>query len=387
MRARYTIFFVLLILASCNRSTKMLQKGDYDAAINKSVKKLIKDPTKNQEINVLERAYRLANERDRNIINELRISGQPDIWEDLFKRYSMMRQRQDVVSRLPYEVLQKINYEKVDYNTEIAEAKNNAAAFYYANGVKLLESGDRMSARKAYNQFSFIRKYFSNYKDVDVKLQQALAQGTNHVIFKMQNHARVALPKDFEAEILKISLSSLNKRWVEFDTQFDEQMYYDYSIFLNLKQIEVSPQNMETEKYKETKKVADGWEYILDNNGNVMKDSLGNDLKRTKYKDITAYITLTKMNKRSVVKGSLDYFDNRSGQLIKTIPITSEFIFDYKSGVFAGEEAALTNKSKAYIKNKPAPFPTDLQMIFDTSEELKRIAFSTVKRDRNRFVN
>ena len=387
MRAIYTIFFVLLLLTSCNRSTKLLQKGDYDAAINKSVKKLIKDPTKNQEINVLERAYRLANERDRNIINELRISGQPDIWEDLFKRYSMMRQRQDVVSRLPYEVLQKINYEKVDYNTEIAEAKNNAAAFYYANGVKLLESGDRMSARKAYNQFSFIRKYFSNYKDVDVKLQQALAQGTNHVIFKMQNHARVALPKDFEAEILKISLSSLNKRWVEFDTQFDEQMYYDYSIFLNLKQIEVSPQNMETEKYKETKKVGDGWEYVLDNNGNVMKDSLGNDMKRAKYKDITAYITLTKMNKRSVVKGSLDYFDNRSGQLIKTIPITSEFIFDYKSGVFAGEEAALTNKSKAYIKNKPAPFPTDLQMIFDTSEELKRIAFSTVKRDRNRFVN
>lgn len=387
MRNIFTSLIIVLLLAGCASSTKLLQKGDYDAAIDKSVKKLLKDANNNKEINILDRAYKLANDRDRNVIEELKLSGQPDVWEDAFRRYSNLRSRQDRVSRLPREVLSKINYEHIDYNKEIATAKNKAANYYYASGVKLLENNDKMSARKAYDQFGFIRKYFRNYKDVDQKMQQALEMGTNHVVFKIQNQARVALPDDFEKEILKISLSSLDRRWLEFDSRFDKNMYYDYSIFLNLKHIEVSPQALEKEKYTDTKRVSDGWEYILDGNGNVMKDSLGNDMKRGKFKEINAYITVNKMNKRSIVTGSLDYFDNRSGQLIKTVPITSEFVFDYKYGVFAGEKDALSNKSLAIIKNKPMPFPSDLQMIFDTNDQIKKVAFESVKRDVKMFIN
>jgi hypothetical protein len=374
-------------MASCSSSSKLLQRGQYDLAINKSVKKLLKNPTKHKEIDVLDRAYKLANEQDKSVIDELRISGQPDIWEELFARYSRMRNRQDVVSRLPRELLNQINYEKIDYNREIADAKNKAAAFYYANGTQLLKSGDRMSARKAYDQFLFIKKYFANYQDVEMKLQEALALGTNHVIFKIQNQARVALPKDFEDEILKISLSSLNRLWLEFDNSYDKNIQYDYSIYLNLKQIEVSPEKVEVEKYKDPKMVPDGWEYVLDDKGNVRKDSLGNDMKVSKYKEINAYITLTKMDKRAIVRGSLDYVNNRTGQLLKTSPITTEFVFDYKSAIYAGEENALSDASKKLIKNKPMPFPPDLQMIYDTNEEIKRIAFEMVKADSPLFVN
>ncbi len=387
MRNLFTSLFIILLLAGCSSSTKLLQKGQYDAAIDKSIKKLLKNADNIKEINILSRSYELANTQDRNVIEELKMSGQPDIWEDAFRRYSNLRNRQDRVSRLPREILNKINYKYVDYNREIAEAKNKAANYYYASGVELLKNNDRMSARKAYKQFSFIRKYFRNYKDVDQKMQQALDLGTNHVIFKIQNEARVALPKDFEEEILKISLSSLNRKWLEFDSKYDDNMFYDYSIFLNLKHIEVSPQSLEKEKYTDTKRVSDGWEYVLDANGNVMKDSLGNDIKKGKFKDIKAYVTVNKMNKRSIVTGSLDYYDNRSRQLIKTIPIRSEFVFDYKYGVFAGEKDALTSKSMAIIRNKPMPFPSDLQMIFDTNDQIKKIAFENVKRDVKIFMN
>ncbi len=387
MKNLYSALIVILFIAGCSSSTKFLQKGNYDAAINKSIKKLLKNADNNKEIDVLNRAYNLANERDRNIIEELKLSGQPDVWEDAFRHYSNLRSRQDKVSRLPNSVLSKINYKHIDYNREVAEAKNKAANYYYASGVKLLENNDKISARKAYNQFGFIKKYFRNYKDVDQKMQQALYLGTNHIIFRIQNQARVALPKDFEAEILKISLSSLNKQWMEFDTQYDKNMNYDYSIFLNLKHIEVSPQALEKEKYKESKRIADGWEYVLDANGNVLKDSLGNDVKKGKFKTINAYITVYKMNKRSIVNGSLDYYDNRTGQLIKTTPITSEFTFDYQYGEYAGEKAALSDKSKKIIKNRPMPFPSDLQMIFDTNDQLKKVAFARVKRDVNMFLN
>jgi hypothetical protein len=387
MKLIYTSLFILLLIAGCTSSTELLQSGNYDAAIEKSVKKLLKKPNKKGELDVLNRAYTLANLRDNNVINELRISGRPDIWEDVFSRYSQMRRRQDKVARLPQQLLDQINFVNIDYNREVAEAKNKAAAFYYANGSKLLESGDRMSARKAYDQFAFISQYFDNYQDVDQKLQQALAIGTNHILFQMKNEARVAIPQDFENEILKISLSSINRRWVEFDTKVDDRIYYDYTIYLNLKRIEVSPQKIEVEKYRDTKLVPDGWEYILDSSGNVMKDSLGNDLKRSKNKEIYAYLTITKMDKRAVVQGSLDYYNQHTKQLIKTTPISSEFVFNYQYGEFAGDDNALTKESRKLIRNRAQPFPADLQMIFDTNQELKRLALEFVKRDVNLFAN
>jgi len=387
MKRILSIILIGLLFTACSSSLSLLRKGQYDAAIDKSVKKLMKDPTDEGQIDILTRAYTLANEKDNNIINELRISGQPDIWEEVFARFSNLRTRQDKVSRLPIEVLNKIGYQRIDYNREVAEAKNKAAAFYYANGQKLLDSGVRMDARKAYDQFLFIRKYFPNYLDVDKKLEQARLQGTNHVLFKIQNQARVSLPDDFEEEILKVSLSSLDQQWLQFDNYEVQGEYYDYFILLNLKHIEVSPQSLMNEKYTDTKRVEDGWEYVLDNRGNVMKDSLGNDMKRTKYKDVNAYITTTQMDKKAIVTGTLDYYNNTTGQLVKTAPISCEFIFDYEYATFAGEAIALSEKSKKVTRNKPKNFPTDLQMIYDTNTELKRIAFEMVKADKNLFLN
>ncbi len=387
MKALYTSMIMVFVLASCVSSTKLLQKGDYDSAIAKSAKRLMRKPTNYKQIKVLSKAYELANEQDNSQIEQLRISGQPDIWEAVFKHYSQMQSRQNLVSRLPNSVLKKIHFEAIDYNRKIAEAKNKAAAFYYANGLKLLQSNDKMAARKAYTQFEFIRKYYPNYKDVDSRIQEALAKGKNYVIFKLQNQARVALPKDFENEILKISLRSIEERWLVFDTHYDKSIDYDYSISLNLKRITVSPESIEKEKYKETKRVKDGWEYVLDNNGNVLKDSLGNDVKRTKYKTITAYIAVIKMNKKAMVSGSLDYYNNRSQQLMKTTPITSEFVFNYQYATFEGEREALSNNSIKLISNRPLAFPTNLKMIFDTSNQLKKIAYDRIKRDRYMFLN
>ncbi|HHB52838.1 MAG TPA: hypothetical protein ENK75_07390 [Saprospiraceae bacterium] len=103
MRNIFTSLFIILLLAGCSSSTKLLQKGEYDAAIDKSIKKLLKDADNPKEINILDRAYKLANERDRNVIEELKLSGQPDVWEDAFRRYSNLRNRQERVSRLPRE--------------------------------------------------------------------------------------------------------------------------------------------------------------------------------------------------------------------------------------------------------------------------------------------
>ena len=69
MRKLLSLLFVsLLIFISCNTSKKNLQRGNYDGIIAKSVKKLIKNPDNNKEAILLDKAYKLANERNLDAI-------------------------------------------------------------------------------------------------------------------------------------------------------------------------------------------------------------------------------------------------------------------------------------------------------------------------------
>jgi hypothetical protein len=64
MKKTLLFTFIALLIASCGGINKKLQRGDYDGIINKSIKKLIKDPDDSEDIQLLDKAYKLANERD-----------------------------------------------------------------------------------------------------------------------------------------------------------------------------------------------------------------------------------------------------------------------------------------------------------------------------------
>lgn len=374
MKKSLLLLLIITLLGGCISSSKYLARGNYDKAIEKSVAKLMKKPNNPKEIDVLKRAYNLANTADQDYINRLKLSGQPDIWDEVFNRLNILSQRQAVVERLHVSVLGKIDFQRIDYNREIATAKTKAADYFYAHGIELLKNGDRMSARQAYDEFTRAKRYYPNYKDTDQKIQEALFQGTNNVLFRFQNQTRVIIPKDFESDLLKISLRNLNRLWLNFDTYADKQLYYDYTIYLNLKIIDVSPEKVKEVHYDDERIVDDGYQYVLDKNGNVMKDSLGNDIKIKKTKTIRCHIEETQLDKRAIVTGTLDFYDNRSNQLIKTQNITTESIFEHRFARATGDLNAISEKSRKLINIKPAPFPNDLQMIANTAENLKKIA-------------
>ena len=383
----FFLFTIILMLASCASSSKLLEKGDYDASIDKSIKKLMRAPDNSKEIKVLRKSFQLANEGDLDKIDKLKLTGQPDIWHDIYDAYTRLANRQQRVRRRPDEVLSKIDFKKHDYITQQAAALKKAVAYNYARAKVLLQTGNKQDAREAYHQLQFISNKMPNFKDVNRLMENALTRGTNYVLFRMENQSNAVLPKNYEEQILKISLSSLNERWLTFDTYPEEGISYDFDIDLLLKEINVSPELIQHEKITDSREVEDGWEYVLDANGNVKKDSLGNDVKKTKYTTIKAYVTKTHMNKKAQVKGTLDYYDNRTGQLVKTFPISTEFVFDYYYATFEGEKEALSKESVELIKNKPVPFPTDPEIIFDTADELKNIALGKIRRDKELFLN
>lgn len=363
-------FLILGTLAvSCTSSEKLLQRGEYDRAINKSAEKLMKKPNKTKELNVLTEAYALANSFDLDRIEFLEMEALKQNSIEIFHLYEQLNRRQNVIRKLPAQI--RSQFTIVNYNQEIINAKNLAADTSYLRGIELLDRGDRMSARQAYEEFYRIRVFFPGYKDVDDLLYEAKYHGTNNVLFVIENESDKVLPSDFEAELKKAALKELNTEWLNFDTYEDSLVYYDNYVVLNIRDIEVSPERIENRPFTETREIQDGERYELDQNGNVKRDSLGNDITVPNMVTVSAEVTESNQTKSAFVGGSIDYIDLITDQLIRTDNISVEAIFDHFSAMASGNEAALSAETAAMIQNRPIPFPPDENILMDAASLLK----------------
>ena len=150
MRKFYTFLFITLLIAGCTSSRKYLQRAQFDAAINKSVQKLRKNPNNEKELAVLKEAYAKANQINTDRINFLKTSGEQNVWDEIYSNFNAMKYRQDQVKTLPDAAVSRLNIVFKNYDQEIIEAKKKAAEFYYNHAMELLKRNDRMSAREAF---------------------------------------------------------------------------------------------------------------------------------------------------------------------------------------------------------------------------------------------
>lgn len=371
------MFALFMLLAdSCVSPKKLLDQGQYDAATRRAIYKLQKKH-KDKNLSVLETAYAKANQQDNERITYLKKQGTPDVWDEVFGIYSRLKARQDyarTVTPRKYKNGREVSFPLVNYDEEIIHAKKMAVDYFYARGVKLLESGTKQDAREAYEEFQKVKSMYKDYKDVDAQMAKALKAGTSNVFFKMENKSGAVLPQGFDAELKKITLSELNRQWVKFDVSEVQGKDYDYTILLTLNGIMVSPDALKESVYTETKEIPDGFQYVLDKNGNVMKDSLGNDIKVPKTKTIKCVVTEILKHKEVSVTGVLDFYDLKNRQLVKTFPIKADSYFDNASAIAVGDLNALKPETKNKLNARPLPFPDNLSMIMQSATVLKNVA-------------
>jgi len=380
-----SIFILSLLLSACNVPQKLLNQRQYDEAIKKTVPK-IKKSQKDKHINVLAEAYRLANMENNSRISFLRAEGRPENWEEVFRLYSRMANRQHLVRSLNEDVLLRIGFVYIDYDKEIIQSKQKAAEFLYAQSEQLIASGDKLSARRAWENLQKVKSWYPTFKDIDTKINEARQAGMNYVIFEMRNATPIPLPPDFESELTKISLNELNQKWILYDVKRVTARKYDYQILVNMKVIDVSPEGVKEIHYTEEKEVPDGFDYVLDAKGNVMKDSLGNDIKIPKHKKNVCRVVETQLHKASTIRGSVDFVDLSSGQLIKTEPIFAENFFNYSWAVASGDLSAMTEATGKKLKNRPAGFPPDFEMLLQNAQVIKGMTKDIIWRHKSLFL-
>ena len=118
------------------------------------------------------------------------------------------------------------------------------------------------------------------------------------------------------------------------------------------------------------KEIEDGWDYVLDSNGNVLKDTLGNDVKIPRKVIIKARVLETFQQKEARVAGVLEFYDNHTKEVIRRENITADAIFENYASTFQGDRRALSADSKKRIGNRPLPFPTDVDLLLNAADAL-----------------
>jgi len=378
MKKIYSIILLATITSivffACKSPDVYLREGNYDVAITKAVKKL-KKKNKEAYVIVLEKALAKANQRDLDRISFLKKEGTPEGWVEIANRYNSIEYRQNKIKPLiPLEVPSEARSARFNFINAVEEriqAKQKAADFLYADAIQLLKTNDRMNARKAYANLTQVKSYFNSFKDTDAQLVRAKELGTNKVLFRMLNGSGNPLPPQFERDLTKISLSNLNKQWLVYHTTRRKDVFYDYDIIANMKVIAVSDPIKEQKAYNVKKEVQDGWEYVLDRNGNVTKDTAGNDVKLPKYKTVVTLVKENSQRKTARISGSVDFFDNRSKQLIKTLPVTSDAVFENFYATAEGDIKILDEATKKKLQGKFLPFPQDFNLLMQCGQTIR----------------
>jgi tetratricopeptide (TPR) repeat protein len=387
MKRILILLLSVLVLASCASKKKMMVNQRYDEAIEKCVKSLTKDRDDEDDARTLDQAYTLANERDQARVKFLRQEGNPDTYDELFALYSQLKYRQARVRTvLPLKFDGRtVNYPQIDYDSEIITAKKKAAEYYYNNGKRLMAENRKETYREAFYQLRRAQEYSGGtYPDAEKLINEARLKGISRALIEIENRTQFRLPNDFIGNVLSFNTDNLNSEWVlYYITDRDRSVQFDYIITINLQSIDVSPDRVTSQDNLIKKEVDDGFSYALDAKGNVLKDTSGNDIKIKKTKTLTCTLIETTQQKSAFLKGEVEFMSLIPDQkLIKKEPIGAETHFEFRSARAVGDIQALNQEEINMTKSKPAPFPTDFEMIGRCTETMSNAVRDVVVRNR-----
>lgn len=387
MKTRLILLSILItgLMTGCQSVDKMIDTGDFDDAIVKSHKKLRGKKHKREKyVRAIEEAFTKATQKDMRRIEVLKSRGSAADWEEIIDIAYRIESRQDLVR--PYlPLVAKEGYKasfKFVRSEEIMDvAYANMVTRLYEEGSDYLaqgREGDKFAAREAHELFQKLLEHTADYRDAFSLMKEARDLGTNHIRIVQKNAANTWIPDYLAGRILG-EFAVNDDYWTKFHFGADTGRHADVEAILTITGVEVGPQAMREDVDRRSRRIEDGWEYVLDENGNVAKDSTGNDIRRTKYTTVRADVIRTTQEKIAYVRAEFKAVDLSTGRILATKPLNGTAQFAHTARWFVGDERALRGNDRRYIGLEP--FPSDEQLIIQAADALKPLFLRELRRD------
>ncbi len=386
MKAYYTFpILLILLMGACRSPQRFYEKGKYAKAVDEALALVRKGKAEDSDIRTLELAFNQMNTKDISELEKLLNSPSPDRWESMLPVANRIDERQEWIK--PYMPIKMprsgvpVTLRLYPLRDLIPQAQIKAAERRVVLGEQALdkaEQGDKQAAREAYNHFSKSLSFRPG--DAPTRKLQDRAEVLSYSYMRLQvdNAARAFLPGGYRVQLEETFMSSVDHRWLRILPDNDPCKDCDLETIIVVMDVDVSPDGVEERKRRERNSVEDGFRYALDKNGNVMKDTSGNDIKITVYKEVWADVFETRQFKAARLEGMMEVRDLRTGKVLRRIPVAAETQFRAESVWFQGDKRALDPKTVKQLKNHPVPYPDEQAILTDAADlfrqEIGRLA-------------
>lgn len=377
------LFFLTVSCSGVKQANKSLYSGDYEQAIDIAVNRLRKNKNKKadkEQVAILEDAFAKMKSAYTEKIDFLKKDTNVDTQKvyDLYLR--MDRVQNQIKPLLP---LHKANgtpavFAFEDFSDQIIQAKQDYVTSLYDQGVAL-SKGNKKDNRKAYNVFGQLLNLYPNYQDVKKLQEEARYRGTDFVYVILENNTNVVIPIRLEQALLDFNTYGLDDFWTEYHGNPVKGQKYDYEVVLEFREIVVSPERVAEKEIPLEREIIETT-YKKDRSGNYILDDRGNRITEEAKSIVKGKLNQVIQTKSVGVAGQVHYFDLQRSQKINSYPLQSEFIFENLFAEFSGDKRVLNKDEETMIRNKFVPFPSNEQMLFDASNDIKSRFASILKR-------
>lgn len=369
MKQFLLLIVALIFLASCSTSKttqKAISSGNYDRAIEIAVSQLQKNKERkgNQEyIYMLEEAFDKATDRDNERIDYLYKDGNPEHLEEIYRLYVELNQRQELIKPLlplyKYDSGNNAVFKFVNYNDEIINAKNEMSEYLYDKATASINTTDKNSLRAIYADLEYLDRVNPSFKDVRTLMNDVHERGTDYVHVLLQNTTDQIIPRRLEEDLLNFNTYGLNDLWTVYHSTPVDAIAYDFNLIIDFRSIFISPEQIREKELRKEKTITDGKEFVVDENGNRVKDSLGNEIQIDKVVKVKSVVREIRQFKSADVSANVQYIDNTTQQTIQTFPISSTFLFEHYYATHNGDVRALDEHYRGLIGLAVVPFPSN----------------------------
>ncbi|PCJ94071.1 MAG: hypothetical protein COA50_13015 [Flavobacteriaceae bacterium] len=391
MKKALLFSIILAFLIACGgvkKTQEAINTGNYYGAINKALKNLSDNKTKKGHqpyVLLLEEAFEKNTDREMQRISFLQEDGNPANYEAIYRGYTNLSNLQERIRPiLPlsvYDENRNAQFSFKDYDGKIISSKNQLSDYLYQNGLTLMnEAVEKYDFRKAYEDFKYLNEINPGYADSKQKMEEAYLKGLDYVKVDVINATEQIVPERLQEELLNFNTFGLDNLWTEYHTSPLNEINYDYAMNVAFREINISPEHIKEIQIIKEKQVKDGFSYALDENGNVVRDSLGNDIKIVKFKTIRCDFYRFEQLKSVQVVGQVSFTDLKSKQQLNSYPLSSEFVFEHIYANHSGDKRALEHEQISLLKEIQVPFPSNEQMVYDAGEDLKLKLKQIIKR-------
>lgn len=357
------LVFIVLTVAGCTTTDKLIKREKYDDALNRLEVKLKKHPGSKKLNRKMKQALYLANGKDMNTIRNLKLTGQPDIWHEIYNHYRMLDYRQQKVVMLPEESKKLMQFTPEDYSLKLAKSREKACAYYYALAKKLLSSGNLNDQPHAYKYLLEINKLDPDYKDVSELLSNFEKVQPVYIYYTVKQKFSNSLSPMMEKAIESIDLSEYDLAGYRFLAQKPRKKgAFQYYAEIKILDILISPEKTDEISYTESADIQDGVAYQVDGNGTFVLDSLGNKIELPKYKTVACNVTEYTQHKSMLIAGTVEITQRANGNKIAEKEVAGETKFTNHWAKFDGDLSALSNETYKLVGTRKADYPTDFAM-------------------------